>query len=80
LALKQCPALHTLYQQHYKQKPKDFITILLKYQDKPLEAIVGYLKREKPGYHSPTATDSVFEPMEKDWQRLNQLFGLEVKI
>lgn len=80
LALKQCPALHTLYQQHYKQKPKDFIAILLKYQDKPLENIVGYLKREKPGYQPPTATDSVFEPMEKDWQRLNQLFGLEVKI
>ena len=45
LVLKQYPQLHTIYQTHFKAKPKEFIERLIQLQDEPLDVIIAQFEQ-----------------------------------
>lgn len=76
--LKQYPALKTIYQEYYKTKPKEFISIILQHKEKELPEIIQYLKAgpiPKTGV-TDSLQQEIIKQSQEQLQRINEMYGM----
>lgn len=77
LALKQCPQLLSIYQNHFKQNDREFIEILLKNTDKQISELPSVLLDAKECKTTVSKSEEVTDAVKIEIRKLSQMYGLQ---